>query len=189
MNPSSIDFLLELVEHSLDTNRDEGLTLWSNTFDRLFVHLNISSCRRLLRLIKKSGTPSDVGKEAQILGLSAQGMLEIRLGNSNDAIACYKKALAYLQNTDNGKGTEAWLWSNLGYIHYLSGNFKDAVESYSRSMKLYQEVGDEKGMALALSNQGNVFRDSGELEKAGDCFREAFSLQQSYEEEENSAIS
>jgi tetratricopeptide (TPR) repeat protein len=183
------DYLLELIEHTSDTNRDKGLALWSETFDRLFVAWDISNCRRLLRIIKQSRQSPDTEIESQVIGLSAQGMLEIHLGNSNEAINCYKKALVYLQSTGSGKETEeAWLWSNLGNIYYLSGNFKAATESYSRSVQLYQEAGDEKGVAVALSNQGNVFRDSGELEKALACYHQSITWLQTHAEGEYLAI-
>ena len=188
MNLSSTDFLLELIEHTLDSNRDEGLALWSDTFDQFFAGWDISNCRRLLRVIKQSGLSSNTENDAQVIGLSAQGMLEIQLGHSSEAIDCYKKALVYLQNTRNGKETEAWLCSNLGNIYYLSGHFKDATKSYSRSVELYREAGDEKGMALALSNQGSVFRDSGELERAIECYQQALTWQQAHGEDEYSAI-
>jgi tetratricopeptide (TPR) repeat protein len=123
-----------------------------------------------------------------LIGLSAQGMLEIHLGNSSEAVDCYIKALVQLQNTNSENGTKARLWSNLGNIYYLSGNFKEATESYSRSVELYREVGDEKGMTLALSNQGSVFRDSGELDRAIECYQQALTWQQAHGEDEYSAI-
>jgi len=186
---SPISCQLVLIEHTLDSNRDKGLALWSETFDRLFVEWDISNCRRLLRMIKQSRNSPDTGIESQVIGLSAQGMLEIHLGNSNEAIECYKKALACLQREGSGRETEgAWLWSNLGNIYYLSGDFKDATESYSRSVQLYEEAGDEKGLALALSNQGNVFRDSGEMEKALACYQQSITWLQTHAEGEYLAI-
>lgn len=188
MDPSPNDFLLEFVGHTLNSNREEGLALWSDAFDQFFIVGDIANCRRLLRIIKQSGPSSEVENETQIIGLSAQGMFEVHLGNSSEAVHCYKKALFHLRNTSDKIETKAWLLSNLGNIYYLSGQLKDAAESYSRSVDLYQEAGDERGTALVLSNLGNVFRDSGELVKAIECYQHALSWQQAHREDEQSAI-
>jgi tetratricopeptide (TPR) repeat protein len=55
-------------------------------------------------------------------------------------------------------------------------------------VQLYQEAGDEKGVAVALSNQGNVFRDSGELEKAIACYQHSLNWQRTHGEDEYLAI-
>jgi len=183
-----IDFLLEFIEHTLETDPDQGLTLWSEAFDQLFADWEISSCRRLLRIIKQSRSTSDAGNEVYVITASAQGMLEIKLGNSGEAISCYKKALNNIQTTDEGKETQAWLWSNLGNIYYLSGNFNDAGESYSFAVGLYRQTGNEKGLASALSNLGNVYRDSGKLKEALQHYQLALGWQQAKRDEENLAI-
>lgn len=188
MKPSSTDFLLELIEHTLVSTEDDGLSLWSEVFDQYIACWDIPNCRRMLRIIKRSRSSSKSENEVQVIGLSAQGMFEIYLGNSLEAIDCYKKALARINNTNGEKVTEAWLWSNLGNIYYLSGQFKEATESYSHSIEFYREAGDEKGVELSLSNQGNVFRDIGELEKAIDCYQQALAWQKAHGEDEYSAV-
>ena len=185
---ASINFLFEFIEHTLESNQDEGLALWSETFDQLFTNWDISSCRLLLRIIKQFESPAGIKNETYLIGMSARGMLELNMGNSKEAIDCYKKALAYLQSFTGGKETESWLWSNLGNIYYLSGSFSDAIESYSHAVEMYQEAGDEKGLALALSNLGNVFRDSGELEKALEYHQRALAWEKEHGEDENMAI-
>lgn len=183
-----IDFLLEFIEHLLESDPDEGLALWSETFDQMFADWEISSCRRLLRIIKQSRLDSNARNEVYVIAVSAQGMLEIKLGNSEEAVSCYKKALGNFQTTDNGKETQAWLWSNLGNIYYLSGNFNDAGVSYSHAVELYRQIGDEKGLASALSNLGNMYRDSGKLKEASENYQLALDWQQAHRDEENSAI-
>ena len=185
---TSIDYLLEFIEHRLESDPNEGLALWAETFDQLFANWEISSCRRLLRIIKQSRLDSDARNEVYVIAVSAQGMLEIKLGNSEEAVSCYKKALGKFQATDNGKETQAWLWSNLGNIYYLSGNFNDAGESYSQAVELYRQIGDEKGWALALSNLGNIYRDSGKLKEASEYYQLALGWQQAHRYEENLAI-
>ena len=46
---------------------------------------------------------------------------------------------------------------NIGYVYYMKGTYSDAVKNWQQAQEVYQEIGDKKGVANMLSNQGAVF--------------------------------
>jgi len=55
---------------------------------------------------------------------------------------------------------------NISIIYFRQGNNLKALENYERSLSLFEAIGEKMGVAQALNNIGNLFREEKEYEKA-----------------------
>jgi len=60
----------------------------------------------------------------------------------------------------------ALAYKNMGIGFYLQGKYKDAVLTWQRAIGVYRLLGDKKGEANMLSNQGAVYFNQGDDAKA-----------------------
>jgi protein O-GlcNAc transferase len=95
--------------------------------------------------------------------LVALGGVLRRLGRTEDAIACFRRALTAHPNV-------AEIWFNLGNAQSATGAAAAAAESYARALALKPDMGP------AHFNLGNVLRDRGELDAAEAAYRRALAL-------------
>lgn len=94
------------------------------------------------------------------------------VGNHNDAVLYYKKALAQLQGRNSQ--LQALTLLNLGDEYYMSKMYDSALVCFERSKAIYEELGDDlSGLAYNLGNIGLVKAEQGELEEAERNVREA----------------
>ena len=86
-----------------------------------------------------------------------------QLGRIDDAIACFRRALA-----KHPKVAEVWF--NLGNAQSAKGDTAAAAESYRRALALKPDMGP------ACFNLGNILRDGGQFDAAEDAYRRALGL-------------
>lgn len=111
----------------------------------------------------------------------------------------YSKALEYfirslkLQEEIGDREGMAQSLNNIGAIYNVQGdpNAKSskedakkegmlkALEYYNRSIKLFEEVGDKKGMATALSNIGVIYGKQGDTKKELEYYSESLKIRES----------
>lgn len=157
--------VFEYLYHAMELNPENGLQLWSATFDKFQESWQIDTCRRLLREIKQTSQLQEFRPEVQLLVRSAEGMLEVQLGHWQAAEVAHQKAIKQIRQTGN-KTVEAMLLTNLGNVYYLARQLPMATTYFSQALAIYETNNDKQGMALTLSNLGNIYRDNGQLDKA-----------------------
>jgi non-specific serine/threonine protein kinase len=67
-------------------------------------------------------------------------------------------------------------YEGLGAMAWLRGEYMQSIELHRQALVLYREIGDARGIALALSNIGGSFVYLGEYNRALEYFEESLAL-------------
>lgn len=99
------------------------------------------------------------------------GQLYVELTRSEEAVACFERALAvYTKQAHPLSRADTLL--NLANAYAIRDKEK-ARRAYEEAMMLYVVLENELGLALTLSNMGGLFQSSGQHESAVTSFKEA----------------
>lgn len=96
----------------------------------------------------------------------------VRINDSLDNLAQYRKEFAYLKameersKTEGIKKLEATTLISLGNFYIGYGNYTTSLEIFLRSLKMYEELGDFSGQSTVHANMGNVYFYLHDLEKS-----------------------
>jgi predicted ATPase/class 3 adenylate cyclase len=93
------------------------------------------------------------------------GLIDIRRGNYDQALAQCDHAIAIAQRLD-APAPEAMAQSARGLIAFTRGNSASAVEDYQRAITIYERINNVQGKALAYNSLGNAYQNLGEWTKA-----------------------
>lgn len=93
-------------------------------------------------------------------------------GQTTDAVAYYRKALALCVSTDE-KNTAGVTCNNLAYAFQTLGQTDSAMHYYQKSVTLLEAVGEEASVAQSLINIANVLKDQGKIQAASDHYYKA----------------
>lgn len=85
--------------------------------------------------------------------------------NLDSSILIANEAKKLAEKVDYKPGL-ALAWKNIGMGFYLLGKHKEAVINWQQAEAMYKAVGDKKGVANMLSNQGAVYFEEGDDAKA-----------------------
>ena len=77
-----------------------------------------------------------------------------------------------------GVDIDPWYEIKLGEIARLAGLNEDAMKHYHRAREQFVENGDEKGVAKALNNIGNVEKTFGNMNKSTRLFKESLAIRE-----------
>jgi tetratricopeptide (TPR) repeat protein len=87
------------------------------------------------------------------------------LGNPNQAIKWYEKALFVARQTSNRRD-EGTALGNLGNSYDYLGEYECARDYYQQHLAIAREIGDRAGEGRAMGNLGNVHKNLGNYERA-----------------------
>ncbi|MFT3681314.1 MAG: adenylate/guanylate cyclase domain-containing protein [Ferruginibacter sp.] len=85
--------------------------------------------------------------------------------NPDTAIVIANSAKSLAEHINYQPGLALAL-KNIGLANYTGSKYKDAIVSWQQAQDVYQLIGDKKGVANMLSNQGAVFFNQGDDAKA-----------------------
>ena len=108
-------------------------------------------------------------------GWNQLGHLQRRVGELDEAIACYKRVLE-LGRQVSDQVLIAVAYGNLGIVYDVRGDLDDAEAMYRKSLVLHEELGRKEGMANNYGNLGIVYRIRGDLDEAEAMCRKAIVL-------------
>lgn len=94
--------------------------------------------------------------ELKFRALLAKGVILRKMGNYEDALKHYRKALLIPNNFENKKGL-AGCYNNMGIIFKDLGKYDQALEYYFKSLDIREAVGDSKKSANVLNNIGVIY--------------------------------
>ena len=87
------------------------------------------------------------------------------LGRPDEALACYRQAVAAFRQTGNRFG-ESVAITDQGQAHLELGDHERAIERSNRAVALSREVGHRPGEAQALRLLGDALSGSGRPDEA-----------------------
>jgi predicted ATPase len=93
-------------------------------------------------------------------------------GHDGEARARLAEGLAHFEAVGSDQG-RADGWARLANLELAEGRLDEATELFERARGLREELGDRRGLALALVGLGQVATRLGEHERAADLLQEA----------------
>jgi tetratricopeptide (TPR) repeat protein len=94
------------------------------------------------------------------------------LGEHEEALACYQRALALHREIDNRDG-ECFTWDCLGNTYYRLQRHDQAVTCFRQSARLFRELGNQPELAAALTHLGDSLHAAGHPGDARAAWQEA----------------
>lgn len=111
----------------------------------------ISKGQQALELAQKLNYTNGIAESYRILGIG-----EAYSRNSATAIADYLNALSYFKRSKNVLG-QAKVYNNIGNL-YLEIDYDQSLEYLKKGLTMAQELGNDKLIASAYLNIGNVYQ-------------------------------
>ena len=127
--------------------------------------------QRVIQLNRELGDRYQLGLIFSITSFSAMA-----IGNYDAAQAMLEESLPLLRETGNPYRI-AMALNFSGDLARCQQSYNRAKTAYQESIALLRELGAPRDLASALQNLGHTCLHLGEIEQAGDLFREALSLQ------------
>ncbi|MCJ7496993.1 MAG: tetratricopeptide repeat protein, partial [candidate division Zixibacteria bacterium] len=94
------------------------------------------------------------------------------------AVLCFQQSIRLL-GKENSKESGLAL-NGLGVVNWELGEFKKALSYYNKSLEVFEELKDEKGIAIVNMNLGLLCTSKGESKEALDYFEKSLRLEQKY---------
>ncbi len=124
-------------------------------------------CSEALELRRAAGDRAGVAKD-----LNQLGNLRHRLGQYQEAIACYREALDTHRALDDDRATAATA-NNLASTLLRLGELAESRSLFEECLDLFRHLGDEARAADGLANLGLLDQAEGDLASAEARYREA----------------
>ncbi len=139
---------------SIDGNQDTAQVNLLNK-QGFSIHLTdhdetIKKAQQALELAQKLNYTNGIGEAYRIMGIG-----EFYSNNNTLAIADYLNALSYFKRANNLLG-QAKVYNNIGNL-YLDIDNDASLEYLQKGLKMAQELGNDKLIASAYLNIGNVY--------------------------------
>ncbi len=99
------------------------------------------------------------------INLGRLGHAYLALGEVEQAIECFTKALEYAHEAGHRRGQGNWS-GNLGYAYRQLGQVEQAIQYYTQALNIARETKDRQFEAIWLDNLGSAYHITGKLEKA-----------------------
>lgn len=116
-----------------------------------------------------------------------RGELRYARKDLDGAIDDYRRALE-LSHRLGDRADEVLDTDNLGVALYVRGRYDEAASFFDRSLTLWRPEDGPRRKALTLLNRGYLHRDLGEVDLAGERFREALGLFRQAKDRGNEAV-
>jgi len=107
--------------------------------------------------------------------LSDLGATHVHLGEYQQAIGLYAKALDVARSTGDRKG-EGTVLVNLGNCYYRLGEYQLAIDYDTQALAIARDIGDRSEEAVAVEYLGRALLASGEPRRAVTLLKQAVSI-------------
>ncbi len=99
-----------------------------------------------------------------------------RLGNHQQAIACYQQVLRKMTQDVEATYSEAGACDGLGHAHHSLANHEQAIAFYQRAINLYRQMGDRAFEAPVLTRLADTYHAAGDLDAARQAWQHALNI-------------
>ena len=110
-----------------------------------------------------------------VIALTGLSSLDRRSGRLEAALERLDEAMPIAERSQHPM-QKAGIWGQRGTLYQNLGRFSDAVHAYEISRQVREEIGDRRGLAITLMNQGRILTSSGETQRAREVLQQALDL-------------
>lgn len=107
--------------------------------------------------------------------LQAQGIQQFQKKHYDEAGALFRQAQAAWE-ADGQPDMAAEMRVNLGLVYRAQGEHQRALDEMSAAYAIFEDMGDQKRLAMTLGNMGAVCKALDDKEQAYRCYRDAADL-------------
>jgi tetratricopeptide (TPR) repeat protein len=175
------EYLHVFLDAVMETNPEEGLRFWGESFQTALDAWDEKECRRLLREIKKSPQTAAVKSFSDY----AQGRLTEKQGYLPDAIQWFQ---ASLDGTSAFSSQRGYVLNDLGLAYLSLGNLEYGKENFIEALEIFRVKEETESLASTLIHLATLYTLQGKVEKAENCLEEGLSLSQQPETIANTHI-
>jgi CHAT domain-containing protein len=170
-------YVVDVVSLRSASSRDRQLIRAYQTFAEALELFNRGNRASRLQAVEKDlAALREFGEaeegEGEALALTDLGRFNSSLGNNQQALDWYKKALASWRALNDRHG-EARTLNNLGVVGVNVGEIQESLGHYQRALALWSEIEDFSGVARTTMNIGVAHSYLGEHQEALNRYREA----------------
>jgi len=107
--------------------------------------------------------------------LNSLGLLHKRMGNIEEAMKYYQKALP-LANTSADSLLIGVVYGNIGGVYNARGNYSKALELKRTALSYYRGLNNKRFIAVSLGNLGAAYRDRSLYDRALEYFNQSLEI-------------
>jgi tetratricopeptide (TPR) repeat protein len=115
------------------------------------------------------------------------GTAYFRMGQYQQAVTCYERALGMAQAHKDRWNEGGWL-GNLGRCYAELGQTTRAIEYYEQGLAIHREVGNRRGEGIILNNLAIPYGDLGQTARAIEYYEQALAISREVEDRPNEAV-
>lgn len=116
---------------------------------------------------------SDKRSEAE--AITRAGLANSDLGQNDQALGCYKRALTTRRIVRDRSGEAATL-NSIASVYSDRGWKQTALEYFYQALAIFRQLGDRSGEAITLNNIGGIYDDIGSRKKALTYYQSALTI-------------
>lgn len=130
---------------------------------------NIDSLRRVLTI-----SPKDTNYAKVLFRL-----VKLYNNTNQDSSIYFGNQILSLPANAIIKGMQVQVYVYMAYAYYMKGEYKNSIRTYQNMQMAAAKDGDKTNMAIAISNEGNVYIETGDYDAAISQYKQAMAIHES----------
>ena len=106
------------------------------------------------------------------------GYCELQLGNVDQALNYYQKALNFCPLEDEKE--KASIYHHLAGIYVKTGKIDEAIAHFHQSLEIKERFGDDNGKAATLHDLANIYVDKGKIDDAIAFYQQSLEIKERF---------
>ena len=144
--------------------------------------------RKASTIFEQLLTETDLEVSVEVAVVGSLGILQMRLGNWEQAETSFQRSLELNQKHGNNLG-EAMCLSNLGGVYQRRGDWDQAEKAFDESLQIDDQLCNHKGMAVAATNLGKIAQKKNDWNNALAYYKRGLEIDRQLGNKNGEAIS
>lgn len=135
---------------------------------RYMYHYDLDlSCTQLKKALQM--LPEGDNSEMQMLALNCLGRVELLMGNVDEAVSVFQRALSVSEALHDELNC-ADVTNNMAYIYFQQGNSNKAFDEFTEARNWFERLNDTLSVAQCDNNIANIYYNWQQYDKAKEMF-------------------
>ena len=149
--------------------------LFTCVFFFLFFSLQVQGQRNIDSLKKVlTVSPKDTNYAKVLMRL-----MKLYNNTNQDSSIYFGNQILSLPAVAQKKAMQMQVYVYMAYAYYMKGDYKSSIRTYQNMQEAAAKDGDKVNMAIAISNEGNVYIETGDYNTAITRYKQAMSIHES----------